>query len=100
MLARHALLQLLRHLLDVFNFIQQVQDMLVLNAFDPQLPKLIPFAMQQHLARKQILFHLEENGLNPVSPGVLAQIPKWIPHWYKCMPLVLINTLYSLQLVC
>lgn len=48
-LAGHALLQLLRYLLDVLNLIQQVQDMFVLNAFNPQLAQLIPLAVQQHL---------------------------------------------------
>ena len=49
-LAGHALFQLLRHLLDVLYLIQQIQDMFVLNPFNPQLAQLIPFAMQQHLA--------------------------------------------------
>lgn len=48
-LAGHALFQLLGHLLNVLNFIQQVQDMFMFNSFNPQLPKLIPFAVQQHL---------------------------------------------------
>lgn len=34
-LAGHALLQLLRHLLDVLYLIQQIQDMFVLNPFNP-----------------------------------------------------------------
>ena len=45
-LAGHALFQLLRHLLDILDFIQQVQNMLMFNSFNPQLPKLISFAMQ------------------------------------------------------
>lgn len=71
-LARHALFQLLRHLLDILNFIQQVQDMLMFNSFDPQLPKLVPLAVQQHLAREQILFHLQENSVNVKSVPSLA----------------------------
>lgn len=58
-LAGHALLQLLRHLFDVLYLIQQIQDVFVLNPFNPQLAQLIPLAMQQHLAREQILLHLE-----------------------------------------
>lgn len=58
-LAGHALFQLLRHLLDILNLIQQVQYMLMFNSFNPQFPKLIPFAVQQHLAWKQILFDLQ-----------------------------------------
>jgi hypothetical protein len=48
--AGHALFQLLGHLLNVLDFIQQVQDMLMFNSFNPQFPKLIPFAVQKHLA--------------------------------------------------
>lgn len=67
-LAGHALLQLLRHLLDILNFIQQVQDMLMFNSFNPQFAKLIPFAVQQHLARKQIFFDLElKDWVSPKS---------------------------------
>ena len=58
-LAGHALFQLLRHLLDVLYLIQQIQDVFVLNPFDPQLAQLVPLAMQQHLARQQILLHLQ-----------------------------------------
>lgn len=58
-LVGHALLQLLRHLLDVLDLIQQIQDMFVLNPFNPQLAQLIPLAVQQHLARQQILLHLQ-----------------------------------------
>lgn len=58
-LAGHALLQFLGHLFDILNFIQQIQDMFVLNAFDPQLAQFIPLAMQKHLTGQQILLHLE-----------------------------------------
>lgn len=58
-LAGHALLQLLRHLLDVFDLVQQIQDVFVLDPLDPQLAQLIPLAVQQHLAGQQILLHLQ-----------------------------------------
>lgn len=61
-LARHALFQLLRHLLDILDFIQQVQDMLMFNPFNPQLPQFVSFAVQQHLTWKQILLHLQHNS--------------------------------------
>lgn len=67
-LAGHALFQLLRHLLDILNFIQQVQDMLMFNSFNPQFAKLIPFAVQQHLAWKQIFFDLQlKDWVSPKS---------------------------------
>lgn len=59
-LACHISLQPLRYLLDAFNFIQQLEDVLVLDALNPQLPQLIPFAVEQHLARQEVLLHLQE----------------------------------------
>lgn len=60
-LACHIGLQPLRHLLDAFDFIQQLEDMLVLNALYPQLPQLVPFAVEQHLTRQEVFFHLQES---------------------------------------
>lgn len=69
-LAGHALLQLLRHLLDVLDLVQQIQDVFVLNPFDPQLAQLVPLAVQQHLAGQQILLHLQatHQQINQVCP--------------------------------
>lgn len=58
-LACHVGLQPLRHLLDAFDFIQQLQDVLVLDALYPQLPQLISFAVQQHLTGQEVLLHLK-----------------------------------------
>lgn len=58
--ACHIGFQPLRHLLDAFNFIQQLEDVLVLDALDPQLPQLVPFAVQQHLAGQEVLLDLQE----------------------------------------
>lgn len=60
MLAGHVGLQPLRHLLDALNLIQQLEDVLVLDAFDPQLPQLVPFAVEQHLAGQEVFLHLRE----------------------------------------
>lgn len=57
-LAGHICPQQLRHLLDAFNFIQKLENMFVLNPLDPQLSQLIPFTVEQHLTREQVLFHL------------------------------------------
>lgn len=57
-LAGHICLQQLRHLLDAFNFIQKLENVLVLNPLDPQLSQLIPFTVEQHLAREEVLLHL------------------------------------------
>ena len=59
-LARHVGLQPLRHLLDALDLVQQLEDVLVLDALDPQLPQLVPFAVQQHLAGQEVLLHLQE----------------------------------------
>lgn len=63
--AGHVGLQPLRHLLNAFDFIQQLQDVFVFNAFYPQLPQFVPFAVKQHLTREEVLLHLQdtENGL-------------------------------------
>lgn len=45
-LAGHICPQQLRHLLDAFNFIQKLENMLVLNPLDPQLSQLIPFTVE------------------------------------------------------
>ena len=57
-LAGHEGLQLLGHLLDVLDLVQQVEHVLVLDALDPQLPQLISLAVQQHLTGQQVLLHL------------------------------------------
>lgn len=59
-LACHVGLQPLRHLLDALNLIQQLEDVLVLDALDPQLPQLVPFAVEQHLAGQEVFLHLRE----------------------------------------
>ena len=61
-LACHIGLQPLRHLLDAFDFIQQLEDVLVLNALYPQLPQLVPFAVEQHLTRQEVFFHLQQKS--------------------------------------
>lgn len=58
-LAGHVGLQPLGHLLDALNLIQQLQDVLVLDALDPQLPQLVPFAVEQHLAGQEVFLHLQ-----------------------------------------
>lgn len=57
-LAGHIRLQQLRHLFDAFDFIQKLENMLVLNPLDPQLSQLISFTVEQHLTRKEVLLHL------------------------------------------
>lgn len=57
-LAGHGHLQPLRHLLDALDLVQQLQHVFVLDALDPQLAQLVPLAVQQHLAGKQVLLHL------------------------------------------
>lgn len=32
----------------------------MLDALDPQLPQLVPFAVEQHLARQEVFLHLWE----------------------------------------
>lgn len=57
-LAGHICPQQLRHLLDALNFIQKLENMLVLNSLDPQLSQLIPFTVEQHFTREEVLLHL------------------------------------------
>lgn len=57
-LAGHIGHQPLGHLLDAFDFIQQLEDVLVLDALDPQLPQLVPFAVEQHLTGQEVLLYL------------------------------------------
>lgn len=59
MLAGHVGLQPLRHLLDALDLIQQLEDVLVLDALDPQLPQLVPFAVEQHLTGQEVFLHLQ-----------------------------------------
>lgn len=61
-LAGHICLQQLRHLLDAFNFTQKLENVLVLNPLDPQLSQLIPFTVEQHLTREEVLLHLLRKG--------------------------------------
>lgn len=61
-LAGHICPQQLRHLLDAFNFIQKLENVLVLNPLDPQLSQLIPFTMEEHLTREEVLLHLLRKG--------------------------------------
>lgn len=61
-LAGHICPQELRHLLDALNFIQKLENMLVLNPFDPQLSQLIPFAVEEHLTREEVLLYLLRKG--------------------------------------
>lgn len=79
-LAGHALFQFLGHLLDVLDLIQQIQDMLVLNPLDPQLAQFIPLAVQQHLARQQILFHLQDNMVKSSSMSFMSLLLEPAPH--------------------
>lgn len=57
-LSGHVSLEALGHLLDALNLIQELQNMLVLDALDPKLPQLVPLTVQQHLARQEVLLHL------------------------------------------
>lgn len=66
-LACHIGLQSLRHLLDAFNFIQKLEDVFVFDAFNPQLPQLVPFTVEQHLTRKEVLLHLQDRVTCPVT---------------------------------
>lgn len=59
-LACHVGLEPLRHLLDALDFIQQLEDVLVLDSLYPQLPQLVPFAVEQHLTRQEVLLHLRK----------------------------------------
>lgn len=61
-LAGHAGLQSLWDLLDTLDLVQQVEDVFMLDAFDPQLPQFIPLAVEQHLTGQQVLLHLGYNG--------------------------------------
>lgn len=61
-LACHVGLQPLRHLLDALDFIQQLEDVLVLDPLYPQLPQLVPFAVQQHLTWQEVLLHLQKGA--------------------------------------
>lgn len=58
MLAGHVGLQPLWHLLDALDLIQQLEDVLVLDALNPQLPQLVALAVEQHLAGQEVFLHL------------------------------------------
>lgn len=73
-LAGHAGLQFLRNLLDVLDLVQQLEDVFVLDAFDPQLPQLVPLTVEQHLTGQQVLLHLREGAENRLSFQAVLEI--------------------------
>lgn len=84
-LARHVRLQSLRHLLDALDFIQELEDMLVLDAFDPQLPQLVPLAVKQHLTRQEILLHLQRQTrleINTARQNICSFQNVWNILWW------------------